>query len=461
MKKTLLMLFVVMAVLVGSSKFARAGVPDQIVKIERIGNELIITGTDYDDEVWFGLSSDRNRLQLIYRTANGSDRTEYIRAPEYPAPGTVLDGGILKIRFFGGTGNDEFRPSLTGNWVDTKIDTKFLYAKEFPPCELYGGKGSDYLVGSSHDDILAGGDGRDTLYAGFGDDFLSGGSDSDFKIHGGNGFDITFRDRSDAQVNEIEMRYGNGNADLFSSPSHVNELYGDWNGDGVIDRGYFLQDTHLFYLPNYVMKNDRMAGALVDFGLKGDWAVVGNWQGFGFDSPGVFRAGVFYLDMDLPGWTGHHPSELGIQFGLPGDFPVVGDFHKEGIDRVGIYRGGQYHLDVVTSTNPVGFPTSAPHSLEFPGIQFGGNGGDVPIVGDWNSDGYHDVGIFRTGRYADRLAQWALDDKNRGWQNFSSDGNFVTFGLPLDNPVTWDFNKDGKVDLGTASRDGKWTIKLR
>ena len=452
--------FAVGLVLVGcSSTQAAERVFDQTVSVKRIGNELVITGTDYDDTIFYGLSQDRNRIQMAYQVSQGQNPRDYakwVQLPEFPIAGSVADGGIMKIRFFGGTGNDSFRPSLNGDHVSLKIDTRYTFHKEFPPCELYGGKGNDYFIGSSHDDILVGGDGVDNLWGGHGSDLIFGGINRD-RIQGGAGYDISCRDYADFNHTGVEERIGDGFIDCFASNFHVNELYGDWDGNGVIDRGYFLQEIQTFFLPNYLLGNVTGTGSFVNFGLPGDWAIVGDWTGRGFDSPGVFRGGVFYLDVGYPGWQGNDSKELGIAFGLPGDFPVVGDFHNEGRDRVGVYRAGQYHLD----TNEDGFPVGkAPDVNEYPGSQFGGFPGDLPIVGDWNGDGDTDTGVFRTGNKATGLATWFFDDVNRGWQGSLAEQSTVRFGQPLERPVVWDFNGDRRDDWATASADGQWRVHL-
>ena len=426
---------------------------DQTVSVRRIGNELIITGTDYDDTVYYGLSYDRNRIQISYQVSQGANPRDYARwveRLEFPIEGSVADGGIMKIRFFGGIGNDSFRPTPDGSRIDLQIDTKFFFHSEFPPCALYGDKGRDYLVGSSYDDIVVGGDGNDTLFGGYGSDLIFGGINRD-DIHGGAGYDITCRDFADTDVPDaVEQFIGDGRTDCFASIAHVNEIYGDWDGNDVVDRGYFLQELHLFFIPNAPM------GAFVDFGLTGDWAIAGDWDGDGYDTPGVFRGGVFYLDVGLPGWQGIDPKELGIPFGLPGDFPVVGDFDRKGRDRVGVYRHGQYHVDV----DGDGFPAApaTPNRLEFPGVQFGGFAGDLPIIGDWNGDGIDDSGIYRTGNRATGSAFWVLDDPERGWQGARE--QFEMFGLPLERPVVCDYNKDGRDDLVSVSKNGRWRVQL-
>ena len=64
-----------------------------------------------------------------------------------------------------------------------------------------------------------------------------------------------------------------------------------------------------------------------------------DWDGSGKQRIGVFRAGLWYLDMN-----GDFQFDVGrdqnVRFGLPGDQPVAGDWsglkrHKAGISELG------------------------------------------------------------------------------------------------------------------------------
>ncbi len=431
--------------------------PNQI-KIQRIANELVITGTWEDDTIWYCLDGPRNNIVIYHGISDGKigGKTQSIRQHPtvYPVLGADASGGIMKIRFYGDTGNDTFEahPNPPGNF--TKVQPRNRFESEIPPCELYGAKGSDHLEGSNYDDILAGGDGIDTLWAYSGSDIVMGGLSGDF-IH----------------TDSLDVREVESGDRLFGSQAYAfppifdkdgkyrlpDELYGDWDGDRTIDRGYFIRSLHLFVLPNADRGGNQGRQTLIDFGLPVDWAIVGDWNGDGIDQPGVFRAGLFFLDVGNPGWQGQDSRELGIPFGLFGDFPVVGDFHNEGYDRIGIARAGQFHLDI----GELGY--QGDHFIERDGIQFGGLPGDVPVVGDWNGDGFADVGAYRTGGRATGQAWWFLDDINRGFSSTNSEFREffgVPFGLPLERPVVWDFDQNGPEDLATASIDGRWRVHL-
>ncbi len=173
------------------------------------------------------------------------------------------------------------------------------------------------------------------------------------------------------------------------------------------------------------------------YGVKGDVALLGDWDGDGFDSPGMYRpsTGYVYLSNEIPadGEVGLGDPALTYFFGNPGDQVFVGDWDQDGIDTLGISRNGKMFLtnthgtvmaedefwfgvpsDVAiggssdgvggdgvflyrpntgfvyyTANLPVG--DIAPTSGEF----FFGDPGDRLVIGDWDGDGRDSAGLFR------------------------------------------------------------------
>ncbi len=175
------------------------------------------------------------------------------------------------------------------------------------------------------------------------------------------------------------------------------------------------------------------------FGAPTDRPVAGDWNGDGIDDIGVWRPGTgrFYLDID-----GSRTWTAGVDlitdaFGIPTDRPVAGDWNGDGIDDIGVWRPGtgRFYLDIDGSrtwtagvdliTDAFGIPT------------------DRPVAGDWNGDGFDDIGVWRPG-----TGRFYLDvDGSRTWTagvDLITDG----FGIPTDHPVTGDWNGDGIGDIG-------------
>ena len=120
-----------------------------------------------------------------------------------------------------------------------------------------------------------------------------------------------------------------------------------------------------------------------EYGQEGDKAVTGDWNGDGVDKIGVFRDGVWYVDVNGNGaWD---DGDVMIEgFGNAASIPVIGDWNGDGIDEVGLFEDGLWSLD----TNGDYKPDS---NFRF------GEAGDRPVTGDFNGDGTVEFGVYREG----------------------------------------------------------------
>lgn len=193
-------------------------------------------------------------------------------------------------------------------------------------------------------------------------------------------------------------------------------VVGDWDQDGKADIGVFTTDDAASYeaaivepglahptnfngagFKNVGLRESGIADALLRtgqgglrrqrishvfrFGETADFPVVGDWQGTGVQSIGVFRDGLWKLDVDGDGRLSD--SDLTVRLGAPGDRPVVGDFNRDGRDDLGVYRNGIWHID-----------TSGDRRLGDDDLRLNlGDGNDTPVVGDWDGDGRDQIGV--------------------------------------------------------------------
>ncbi|MEC8344957.1 MAG: fibrinogen-binding protein, partial [Planctomycetota bacterium] len=75
-----------------------------------------------------------------------------------------------------------------------------------------------------------------------------------------------------------------------------------------------------------------------------------------------------------------------VRFGQPGDVPVVGDWNGDGVEQLGIYRDGLWVLDLngnreIDATDKV---------FEMGGAE------DVPMAGDFDGDGVDEASLYRS-----------------------------------------------------------------
>lgn len=191
-------------------------------------------------------------------------------------------------------------------------------------------------------------------------------------------------------LNDFRLRNSNtaGPSDLTEDFGETGDqaLAGDWNGDGLDDVGVYRPSTAQFLLHQPIRL--PIGGVIeititINFGLVGDKPVVGDWDGNGTDTPGVFRNGQFLLTNAANTNGSTPPPDLNFTFGQPADSPVAGDWNADGIDSIGTFNAGSWAL---RNANSSGAPDIT--------VLFGTAVGARPVVGDWNGDGVDTIGVF-------------------------------------------------------------------
>jgi hypothetical protein len=205
-------------------------------------------------------------------------------------------------------------------------------------------------------------------------------------------------------------------------------IVGDWDGDGTFTDGIFRPagsannpgSQAQWFLSNSNAPNNTDVGPFL-YGNAGDLPVVGDWDGNGTFTVGIFRpAGSPNNPGSQAQWflSNHNianNTDIGpFYYGNAGDLPVVGDWNGDGTYTVGIFR-------------PAGSPNNSSSQAQWflnnldianntdIGPFFYGNAGDIPIVGDWDGDSTSTVGIFRPAGSSNNpgsQAQWFLSNHN-------------------------------------------------
>ena len=197
--------------------------------------------------------------------------------------------------------------------------------------------------------------------------------------------------------------------------------------------GVFRPSNGALYLKN--TNNTGIADVQINYGLPGDYPVVGDWNGDGTATIGIYRNGSFYLrNSNTIGF-----ADIVFPFGAPGDQPIAGDWDNDGRDTIGVYRSA-----VIT------FYLRNSNSAGLPHMSFAlGNPGDVGIAGDWNGDGKDTTGVFRP-------SNGALYLKNKNETGFAD--LQINYGIGGDKPVTGDWNGDG-IDTIGVYRNGSFYLR--
>ena len=161
---------------------------------------------------------------------------------------------------------------------------------------------------------------------------------------------------------------------------------GDWNGDGVETPGLYRQSDGYVYLRN--SNTQGIADIKFFFGNPGDVPIAGDFNGDGFDTVSIYRPSnqTFYIINKLgSGDQGLGAADVSYVFGNPGDKPFVGDFNGNGIETAGLHR---------ESTGLVYFRNT--HTQGNADAQFiFGDPGDRLVAGDWTGDGTFTPALFR------------------------------------------------------------------
>ena len=246
-----------------------------------------------------------------------------------------------------------------------------------------------------------------------------------------NGTDVTFNQVT-ARVVRIEINAVSGGVAGLAEVEVI--ARGEKNiiqSYGAEAAGVFRPSNGALYLKN---KNETgFADVQINYGIGGDYPVVGDWDGDGTATIGIYRNGSFYLrNTNTIGF-----ADFVFPFGAPGDQPVAGDWDGDGVDTIGVYRNGTFYL---RNSNDAGSPHTS----------FGlGIAGDVGISGDWNGDGIDTTGVFRP-------SNGALYLKNLNVTGFADVQ--INYGIGGDKPVTGDWNNDG-IDTIGVYRNGSFYLR--
>ena len=167
-------------------------------------------------------------------------------------------------------------------------------------------------------------------------------------------------------------------------------MLGDWDGDGVTTPGVYRQSDGRIYLRN--SNTQGIADLWFYFGNAGDVPVVGDWNGDGFDTISIFRPSTnqfFIINKLGANGDGLGAAEYSFTFGVKGDVPFTGDWDGDGIDGVALHR---------ESTGEVFFRNSLSTGVAEVSTVYG-DPGDVMIGGDWDGDGVDTLGVYRGDQF--------------------------------------------------------------
>jgi len=124
------------------------------------------------------------------------------------------------------------------------------------------------------------------------------------------------------------------------------------------------------------------------YGDPGDYAILGDWDCSGIETPGLYRRSDGYVYLRDSSTQGI--ADIKFFFGDPGDLPLAGDFNGDGCDTVSVYRPEEARIFII---NQLGQNNGGLGAAEYD--FYFGDAGDKPFVGDFDGDGIDTIGLHR------------------------------------------------------------------
>jgi hypothetical protein len=189
-------------------------------------------------------------------------------------------------------------------------------------------------------------------------------------------------------------------------------VLGDWDGNGSKTPGIYKDGA--FQLYNTQNASDPPTAVSYGTDTRG-FPVAGDFNGDGIDDLAVYSGNGNWQVRLSNGTT------FSFTFGSgawPATVAVAGDWDGDGTDGIGVYVAGTWSLRNTASAGAANLtPSFAPVASAY------------PVVGDWNGDGIDTIGV-KSGS----LATWALSDSNVAPTTAYS----FAFGQPnTDLPLAW------------------------
>ena len=184
------------------------------------------------------------------------------------------------------------------------------------------------------------------------------------------------------------------------------------------------------------------------FGNPGDYPFMGDWDCNGTDTPGLYRQSDGFAYLRNSNTQGN--ADIAFFFGNPGDIPIIGDYNNDNCDTVSIYRPSQARFYIINAlgTNGGGLGP-ADYYFDF------GNPGDQPFSGDFDADGFDEVGLHRASTGLVYFEDELIPNAGGG----QADHEFF-FGNPGDRFVAGDWNTNGS-DSPAVFRPANTTFYFR
>lgn len=253
-------------------------------------------------------------------------------------------------------------------------------------------------------------------------------------------------------IHTFLLRYSNtaGPADALIQLGDDNTypVIGDWNGDGIDTIGIYNRKYGIFTLYNSNTSNAPIAYQFV-FGNPNDVPLAGHWVdvipndavGHPHDGVGVHRRsnGLIYLASAWPGFNANIYSDYVIVLGDPGWQGLAGKWNGGLLDTAGVYRPdtSRFYMTNQSCNGTLPGPNVFCNQYSDNDTYFG-TYNDIAIKGDWAGLGQDGIGVFHP-------ASGTFSLKNvfpPGSKTVSQPDLRLAFGSPGDIPFSGHWIQD-------------------
>lgn len=162
-------------------------------------------------------------------------------------------------------------------------------------------------------------------------------------------------------------------------------LVGDWDCDGFDTPGLFRPSDASVHLTNDLVVGPATHNFFL--GRPGDSALAGDFDNDGCDTVAIYRpsTGEVFVVNELGEGQELVRVSTSYHFGEPGDVPFIGDFNGDGIETVGLYRPSSGYV-YVRHEHMTGLADN-----EF----YFGDPGDRLVAGNWTDGAADTVAVYR------------------------------------------------------------------
>ena len=267
----------------------------------------------------------------------------------------------------------------------------------------------------------------------------------------------------------VAVMLGDGSGRFAAAPGSpfaagttpVSAAVGDFNGDGILDIAAANNGSSNVTVLLGNGSGGFTAGGTFPAASSPNSVVVGDFNGDGVAD--IATAGASGVTVLLGNGSGGFTSAP--QTALVGSSLAVGDFNGDGIDDLTwtftvysgspeVNNGAYYYVTVLQGSRsgvftgnsfPLGSVTF-PISCIYPHADC-----TIPqplnlVVGDFNGDGFQDIGVAIANTYTNQLTIML----GNGSGGFTAGGTFAGGGYPY-AVAAGDFNGDGRLDLATST----------